>query len=249
MATFRVIGAGRAGTSIHKALVASGWSSLGVLGRGQSVNTAAQDTGYVILAVRDADIPDVAAAIEPNPATVLVHLSGSAGREILGAHERRAAIHPLVSLTVERGAALLLSGAWFGVDADPHAAEAAEQLVAALGGRSLPVPAERRALYHATASIASNHLVALLGQVERLAAELGLPAEPFIDLARGSLDNVAALGAATALTGPVARGDWGTVERHRRALPAEERDLYEALAAAAAALAGRDLPRPGDPQA
>ncbi|MHB1855508.1 MAG: DUF2520 domain-containing protein, partial [Acidimicrobiales bacterium] len=105
-------------------------------------------------------------------------------------------------------------------------------------------PAERRALYHATATVASNHLVALLGQVERLASELDLPPEAFIALARGSLDNVAALGAIRALTGPVARGDWETVQRHRAALPPRERDLYEALAAEAARLAGRDLPAP-----
>ena len=244
MASFRVIGPGRAGTSIHTALVRSGWSSLGILGRGEPVTGAAADTDYLLITVRDADIAAVAASIEPEPATVLVHLSGSAGPELLGSHRRRAAVHPLVSLTEERGADTLLSGAWFGLDADVGAAEAAEQLVAALGGRSLPVPAERRALYHATASVASNHLVALMGQVERLASELGLPAEAFITLARGSLDNVAALGATRALTGPVARGDWDTVERHRRALPAEERALYEALAAAAAHLAHRHLPAP-----
>ena len=244
MATFRVIGPGRAGTSINTALMRAGWSSLGIMARSQSVAGAAHGTDYVIIAVRDADIAAVAAAIDPDPAAVLMHLAGSAGTEILGAHDRRAAIHPLVSLTRERGADVLLSGAWFGVDADPGAAEAAGRLVEALGGRSLPVPEAKRALYHATATIASNHLVALLGQVERLAGELGLPAEAFIGLARGSLENVAALGATRALTGPVSRGDWATVERHRGALPAEERDLYEALAGAAARLAGRGLPPP-----
>jgi len=206
------------------------------------VTGAAAGTDYLFITVRDVDIPAVAAAVEPDPAAVVVHLSGAAGPEILGPHPRRAAVHPLVSLTEERGADTLLSGTWFGVDADPGATQAAAELVSALGGRSLAVPAERRALYHATATVASNHLVALLGQVERLASELGLPPEAFIALARGSLDNVAALGAARALTGPVARGDWETVQRHRAALPPRERDLYEALAAEAARLAGRDLP-------
>ncbi|HVA44246.1 MAG TPA: DUF2520 domain-containing protein [Acidimicrobiales bacterium] len=226
------------------ALVRAGWSSLGSLARGQSVAGAAHGTDYVIVAVRDSDIAAVAAAIEADPTAVLVHLAGSAGTEILGAHERRAAIHPLVSLTQERGADVLLSGVWFGFEADPAATEAAARLVTALGGRSLPVPADRRALYHATATIASNHLVALLGQVDRLASELGLPPDAFIALARGSLENAAALGATGALTGPVSRGDWDTLDRHRRALPADERDLYEALAAAAARLAGRELPPP-----
>jgi len=244
LTTFRVIGPGRAGSSMSTALVRVGWTSLGSLARGQPVAGAAHGTDYAIVAVSDADIAAVAGAIEPDPAAVLVHLAGSAGTEILGGHERRAAVHPLVSLTRERGADVLMSGVWFGVEADAGATEAAGRLVTALGGRSLPVPADRRALYHATAAIASNHLVALLGQVERLASELGLPAEAFIALARGSLENAAALGATGALTGPVSRGDWKTVDRHRRALPVEERDLYEALAAAAARLAGRELPTP-----
>jgi predicted short-subunit dehydrogenase-like oxidoreductase (DUF2520 family) len=74
--------------------------------------------------------------------------------------------------------------------------------------------------------------VALLGQVERVAPE-GVPLEAFLGLARGTIDNVAELGAAAALTGPVARGDWDTVERHLAAIPEDERPAYEAMVAQA----------------
>ncbi len=86
-----------------------------------------------------------------------------------------------------------------------------------------PSPSSDWVRYHAAAVVASNHLVGLLGQVERIAAGIGVPLDAYLDLARGSLDNVAALGPAAALTGPVRRGDRATVERHLAALPPEER--------------------------
>ena len=73
--------------------------------------------------------------------------------------------------------------------------------------------------------------------MERVAPE-GVPLEAFLGLARGTIDNVAELGAAAALTGPVARGDWATVERHLAALPDDERPAYEAMVAEARRLAG-----------
>ena len=90
-----------------------------------------------------------------------------------------------------------------------------------------------RIRYHATAVVAANHLVALLGQVERLARSIDVPLDAYLDLARGALDNAASLGPAAALTGPVARGDWDTVASHLDALPDGERALYSLLADAA----------------
>ena len=85
-------------------------------------------------------------------------------------------------------------------------------------------------------------LVALLGQVERLASSIGVPTDAYLELASATLDNAASIGAPAALTGPVARGDWVTVRRHIEALPEEERPAYTALAAAAARLAGTEPP-------
>jgi predicted short-subunit dehydrogenase-like oxidoreductase (DUF2520 family) len=88
-----------------------------------------------------------------------------------------------------------------------------------------------RAAYHAAACVASNHLVALLGSAERIAATAGVPLAAYLDLVRATVENVAELGPEAALTGPAARGDWATIERHRAVLPPRERDAYEALLA------------------
>ena len=105
--------------------------------------------------------------------------------------------------------------------------------VDALDGHRVVVDDEHRAAYHAAACIASNHLVALLGQVERVAATAGVPLAAYLDLVRQTVDNVAALGPVEALTGPVRRGDDATVARHLAALDPSERAAYEALADAA----------------
>ena len=88
-------------------------------------------------------------------------------------------------------------------------------LAASLGGRAVEVDDAQRAAYHAAAVVAANHLVALLGQVERLAEQAGLPLEAFAGLVRAAADDAFALGPSRALTGPAARGDWHTLERHR----------------------------------
>ena len=87
---------------------------------------------------------------------------------------------------------------------------------------------EHRAAYHAAACIASNHLVALMGQVERVAASAGLDLDAFVGLARAALTDVAELGPAAALTGPAARGDEATLDRHRQTLDPAEIPGYEA---------------------
>jgi predicted short-subunit dehydrogenase-like oxidoreductase (DUF2520 family) len=118
----------------------------------------------------------------------------------------------------------------------------AAAVVADLGGRTVSVDEGERAAYHAAACIASNHTVALLAQVERIAASAGVPLAAYLDLVRMTVDNVAALGPAGALTGPAARGDWSTMARHLGALDPSEAPLYLALARSAANLAGRTLP-------
>jgi predicted short-subunit dehydrogenase-like oxidoreductase (DUF2520 family) len=116
------------------------------------------------------------------------------------------------------------------------------ELAEALSGRVFEVDDAVRTTYHAAAAIASNHLVALLGQVQRLADASGVPFQAFLSLASASLDNVSALGAAPALTGPVAREDWDTIRVHLAALPTDELATYRAMVIEAARLAGKDLP-------
>ena len=217
----------------------AGWTALVPLGRGDDLakGTAAADgVDLVVIATPDATIAEVAATIRPNPATVVAHMAGSLGLDVLAPHVRRASLHPLVALPDPDIGAARLQGAWFAVAGDPIVNDA----VAALGGKAIEVPDDRRAAYHAAACIASNHLVALLGQVERVATAAGVPLDAYLDLVRTTVDNVAELGPARALTGPAARGDWATIERHRAALPDDERPVYDALLAAALRLVDKE---------
>lgn len=228
----RVIGPGRAGTSLAEALRRAGWAVDGPLGRRDDPTDAAHGARLVVLAVPDEAIAAVAATIRPGEA-VVAHLAGSLGLDVLAGHRRIASLHPLIALPdAERGAARL-QGAWFATAGDPLV----DDVVAALQGRAVAVADADRVAYHAAAAVASNHLVALLGQVERIAASIDVPLEAYLDLARGALDDVASVGPAAALTGPVSRGDWGTVSRHVEVLPEVERPAYVILADAARRLA------------
>lgn len=231
----RIVGAGRAGGSFAEALGAAGWT-VDLVHHDHPDPAAGVD--LVLSCLPDRSIASLAAAWPVRPEVVVAHCAGSLGLDVLTPHPRVASVHPLVSLPDATTGAARLRGAWFAVAGDPLAGE----VVTALAGRAVTVGDEDRVVYHAAAVVASNHLVALMGQVERLAESVGVPLDAFLALARGTLDNVAAVGPRAALTGPVARGDWDTVERHLDALDPAERDAYRALAALAARLVGAEIP-------
>gem|GEM_PF-10599 len=234
MQSVRFIGPGRAGRSLAQALGAAGWHVTGLLGRDDDPTDAASGVDVLVIATPDDAISAVAQAVRPDPRCVVVHLAASLGIGALEPHPRRGAMHPLVPLpTPEIGARRLAQGISFAVAGDPLVCT----IVESLGGRALHVADVDRAAYHAAASIAANHVVALLGQVERVAGTAGLELDAFLDLTRAALDDVARLGPAHALTGPAARGDWATLERHRQALAAEERPAYNVLVGQALRLA------------
>jgi predicted short-subunit dehydrogenase-like oxidoreductase (DUF2520 family) len=225
MTTVRIIGPGRAGRSFASALAAAGVEVRDLLGRADDASSAAAGVDVLLLTVPDQEIGGVASTVRPVRSTVVTHCSGALGLDVLAPHERVAALHPLVTLPDPAiGASRLGSGCYFAVAGD----QAVIDLVQALGGRTLEIPPDARAGYHAAACVASNHLVALLGQVQRVAESVGLPLEAFLPLAQGALDDVGRFGPAAALTGPVARGDLTTIERHRRVLDPEELDGYDA---------------------
>ena len=224
----RVVGRGRAGRSFAGALTSAGADVELVEGRG-AISAAGAGVEVVLLCVPDAHVEAVARAIEPSD-SVVAHVAGSLGCDVLLPHPRRGSLHPLAALPDgEVGAARLSGGASYAVAGSEQVREVLTGLVALLGGHSFEVPDEHRAAYHASACIASNHLVGLLGQVERVAAQAGVPFEVFIDLVRGTVDNVALLGPAAALTGPAARGDQATLDAHRRTLDPSELPAYEAM--------------------
>ena len=231
----RIVGAGRAGGSFAAALTAAGWQ-VDLVHHDHPDPGAGAD--LVLSCVPDAAVARLAAGWPVHDHVVVAHCAGSLGLDVLAPHPMVGSVHPLVSLPDPVTGAQRLQGAWFGVAGHPWM----RSVVAALEGTAVSVADEDRAVYHAAAVVASNHLVALMGQVQRLAAAADVPLDAFVALAQGSLSNVAATDPATALTGPVARGDWDTVQRHLDAIGPEERDAYRALAEQAARLAGRQVP-------
>ena len=237
--TVRVVGAGRAGRSFAKAIDdLVDWDVIDMRGRGVAIDDAAADVDLVLIATPDTVVADVAAAIRPGRA-VVAHVAGSLGLDVLAPHDRRAALHPLMSLPDAEIGAERLTGGWFAVAGDPLVAD----LATALGGRTFEIADDDRALYHAAAAVASNHLVALLGHAQRLGASVGVPADALLALALGSAENAVALGPAAALTGPAARGDEATLAAHRDAIgrrAPRELAAYEAMLAEARRLAAME---------
>lgn len=232
MPSVRIIGTGRAGGSFAGALGRVGWQ-VELIARGEDVAGAAEAIDLVLICTPDDTIAEVARAIAPASA-VVGHVAGSLGLDVLDPHPRRAGVHPLISLpNAELGSERLLDNGWFAVAGHPLATTAVKDL----GGRMFTVADADRAVYHAAACVAANHVVALLGQVERLAAGIGVPADAYLDLTRASVENVGLLGAAEALTGPAARGDDSTIARHLDHLPPDEREAYDVMVREARRLA------------
>lgn len=228
-----VIGNGRAGGALALALATCGWPVTGPLGRHDDQRAAVADADVVVIATPDASVATVARSLVAAGDAVVVHMAGSLGLGVLDGHARTGSLHPLVSLPSPEVGAQRLQGAWFAVAGD----DVCVAMVEALGGRHVTVADDTRAAYHAAACIASNHLVALLAQAERVAATAGVPLEPLLGLVKGTVDNVAELGCEAALTGPAARGDNETIERHRQALSPGELPAYDAMVAEARRLA------------
>ena len=225
-----LVGAGRAGTSFARALADAGHRVR--LVHHEDVG-AVDDADLVVLCVPDDAIAEVAGRLAVPSSTVVAHVAGSRGLGELEGHARRAFLHPLAVLPNAEVGAGRLRGALFSVGGD----ELVDEVVASLGGRSIRVSDDQRAAYHATAAVAANHLVALLGHVEVLAAAAGLSLEDYWPLVEQTVDDVAAMGVARALTGPASRNDLATIDKHLAAIPASQRATYVALARAALELA------------
>jgi predicted short-subunit dehydrogenase-like oxidoreductase (DUF2520 family) len=258
--TVALIGPGRAGTTLALGLLELGWTVTAVAGRAPDssstqaaaaclvsvpalVSQAGRGAALVIVATPDRALEAAIAAAAPavEDGALVVHLAGSRGLDVFATlvadrpGVRVGALHPLQSLPSATAGLERLRGSWAAVAGDPEVTEIAH----ALGLRTFVLADADRVRYHTTAVVASNHVVALLGQVERLARSCGVPFEAFAPLVLASVGNSFAFGPAEALTGPVARGDLSTVEDHLRDLDPAERDAYRALAREAARLTGR----------
>ena len=228
-----IVGAGRLGTALTRALHESGVPVTGPHSRGFDGTGA----GVVLLCVPD-DAIAVAAAAVTAPGALLGHCSGASRLDVLGDHEGFS-LHPLMTVTRDgadfRGVTAAVAGR------TPRALAAATALADALGLRAVQVEESDRAAYHAAAAIASNFLITLQDAAAELMATVGLDRAVLLPLARAALDNWGKDGPA-ALTGPVARGDNRTVELHREAVTERTPDLlglFDALVTATERLAGR----------
>ncbi|WP_440714038.1 Rossmann-like and DUF2520 domain-containing protein [Gordonia sp. FQ] len=233
------------------------------LGAVDEVVTAAE---LVLLAVPDTELPtvidQVAAAVRPGQ--IVAHTAGAHGTAILAPVAERGgmvlALHPAMTFVDGPDDTARLASSCFGITTDdPFADAVAASLVLEIGGTPVRIDESQRTLYHAALAHGANNLIALITDaVTALRAAIdgphhlaeqatvdggaaGLPEQILGPLVRASLENVLALGP-SALTGPVARGDRATVERHRRALetlPDPGVALgYRVLSARAAAAAG-----------
>jgi predicted short-subunit dehydrogenase-like oxidoreductase (DUF2520 family) len=186
----------------------------------------------ILLCVPDRAIAEAAARIEPGP--WVGHVSGGTPLTALEPHARRFSLHPLQTFTHDRGPEQL-DGAWAAVTGESEEARAlGTALAEVLGLRPFALEDERRALYHAGAAIASNYLVTLRRAAGALLSGAGVPEEALDPLMRRVIEN------RFQLTGPIERGDWETVERHRAAIAEHAPELLEAYDALAA-LTARDV--------
>ncbi len=227
-----VVGAGRAGTSFSLALRGVG-HHVQLLHHDGLADLAAPD--LILLCVPDDALATVAAQIVPSDDWVIAHVAGSRTLDVLAPHYRVGSLHPLMALPDAEDGARRLLGATYCVAGDDMLRTVAESLE----GRIISLADSQRTVYHAAAVVASNHLVALMGQVQTLAESIGLTLDDFIPLASQSLRDVATLGPDVALTGPASRGDMATIDAHLAAIPEEERATYVALANAAFELSER----------
>ncbi len=220
ISTVRVVGTGRAGSAIAARLAERGL-------RVHSGREPLADADLVLLAVPDGAIAEVARQVPIGP--WLAHVSGATSLQALEPHVRRFSVHPLQTLTRERGPEQL-DGAFAAVTAETDdAREVARWLAETLGLLPFDLADADKPLHHARAAMASNFLVTLHRAAARLMDESHAPPEALLPLMTRTIEN------GFVLTGPIARGDWTTVEAHLHALEERAPDLvtlYRALAEA-----------------
>lgn len=248
---FALVGPGRVGTSLALWAVARGARCLSVAGSagsghagelatrlGARVADAGElaDTGarLVWIAVPDGRIAEVARRLAGRRRLgVALHVSGALGASVLAPLAasgcRTGSFHPLRAFATVEPSVEAAAGTFFALDGDAEARALGRRLAKAFDGESAVVEEELRPLYHWAATLAAGSLVALLATAHDVARRLNLPAAArrgYDRLALGALGAAIASGEpAAAMTGPVARGDLETLDRHLEALSAARPDL------------------------
>jgi predicted short-subunit dehydrogenase-like oxidoreductase (DUF2520 family) len=244
-----VVGAGRVGAVLGAALNAAGHrvvaaAAVSAASRERAARllpgaeirpadeVARAATDLLLLAVPDDALAAVVAGLATTgalrPGQVVAHTSGAHGLAVLGEVDGMA-LHPAMTFTGTGADLDRLPGIAWGVTTRDRAF--ATRLVADLGGVPEWIAEDARPLYHAALAHGANHLVTLVNEAADLlrAAGVDRPERVLSPLLHAALDNALRLGDA-ALTGPVSRGDAGTVGKHLDQLPADAIPAYLALA-------------------
>ncbi len=252
-----IIGAGRVGAALGAALARAGHAVVAVSAVSEaSVSRASQRfpsaviaspevvvarADLILLTVPDDVLPGLVAGLAateaPLTGRMLAHASGRYGVAVLEPATRAGALplalHPVMTFTGRDEDVDRLKGLCFGVTAPDVLRPAAEALVIEMGGEPVFIAESDRELYHAAIAFAANHLITLVTSATELLGSAGVadPARLLGPLLGASLDNALRFGDA-GLTGPVARGDAGTVAAHVAALSAAPtvRAAYIAMA-------------------
>jgi predicted short-subunit dehydrogenase-like oxidoreductase (DUF2520 family) len=199
--------------------------------------------GLILLTVPDDALPGLVAGLArtgaPMQGRLLVHASGRYGAGVLDPATRMGALplalHPVMTFTGRPEDLDRLTGVCFGVTAPGALQPVAEALVIEMGGEPVVIAESDRDLYHAALAAAANHLTTLVAESAELLRGAGVaePSRLLGPLLSAALDNALRLGIA-GLTGPVARGDAGTVARHvevlRQVSPPSAVGAYVAMA-------------------
>ncbi len=243
-----IIGLGKTGTAIGYLLRRAGYPIVAVTCRSpSSLRDRIRYTGgkafdaeanaeaaslatCIFIATPDDTVSSVCSAIAQQggfkPGDKVIHLSGAGGLDLLETARRAGAavacIHPIQSFADVEAAIRNIPSSTFGITADEAIGEWSAELVRTLGGIPFYVPEAIKPLYHAAACMASNYLTTLIHMAEETYLSLGLSRDEAISafwpLVLGTLRNIETRGSVQALTGPISRGDAGTIEQHIRVL-------------------------------
>lgn len=244
--TIAILGLGKVGTAIGYLLRSAGYTIAAVASRSPfSISQGISYTGgkpctdfseaascaeCIFITTSDDAIASICEKIARGgsitPGKKVIHMSGAGGLDLLEEARRygafTASIHPLQSFSNVKGAIKNIPGSTFGITSDDQIAQWSIQVVKDLGGNPFSIADIDKPLYHAAACIASNYLTTLVHTVQALYQSLGLNREDamraFWPLVRGTLRNIEEKGTVHALTGPIARGDIGTLKKHIEAL-------------------------------
>jgi predicted short-subunit dehydrogenase-like oxidoreductase (DUF2520 family) len=226
VATATVVGRGRLGRPVARALRAAGVRVNGPTGRGEAIVPA----DVILLCVPDAEIAAVAASLDL-PGAYVGHMSGATSLADVDF-----GIHPLQTFVGDEGSEVFRGIGCAVAGRSPEALSVAQELARLLGTHPFVISDDQRAGYHAAASLASNLILSVLAAAEEMAATAGLAPEDarslLAPLARSTVLNWAELGPRAALTGPIVRGDIATVQRQRDAVEVgapELLPLFDAL--------------------